>query len=104
MNLDFVKGGITSLWVCIYSLKIKLNFDHKNIVVVFYLKQQHCATCPQIFSSTCAFFRSITVCLTLPALFQVYQLPVQDCHKYSDCEKCTQARDPYCGWCVREGR
>uniref|UniRef100_A0A8B9F9Y7 Plexin-B2 n=1 Tax=Amazona collaria TaxID=241587 RepID=A0A8B9F9Y7_9PSIT len=35
---------------------------------------------------------------------KVHQLPVQDCHKYSDCEKCTQARDPYCGWCVREGR
>uniref|UniRef100_A0A8C0BYU7 Plexin-B2 n=1 Tax=Buteo japonicus TaxID=224669 RepID=A0A8C0BYU7_9AVES len=35
---------------------------------------------------------------------KVHRLPVQDCHKYSDCEKCTQARDPYCGWCVREGR
>lgn len=37
-------------------------------------------------------------------VFQVYRLPVQDCHKYSDCEKCAQARDPYCGWCVQEGR
>ncbi|XP_062439111.1 plexin-B2 isoform X2 [Rhea pennata] len=35
---------------------------------------------------------------------KVYRLPVQDCHKYSDCEKCAQAKDPYCGWCVREGR
>ncbi|KAM6306906.1 LOW QUALITY PROTEIN: plexin-B2-like [Podargus strigoides] len=26
---------------------------------------------------------------------KVHRLPVQDCHKYSDCEKCTQARDPY---------
>uniref|UniRef100_A0A8B9C8W9 Plexin-B2 n=1 Tax=Anser brachyrhynchus TaxID=132585 RepID=A0A8B9C8W9_9AVES len=35
---------------------------------------------------------------------KVHLLPVQDCLKYSDCEKCMQARDPYCGWCVREGR
>ncbi|XP_032867347.1 plexin-B2 [Tyto alba] len=35
---------------------------------------------------------------------KVHRVPVQDCYKYSDCEKCTQARDPYCGWCVREGR
>uniref|UniRef100_A0A8C3LXN1 Plexin-B2 n=1 Tax=Chrysolophus pictus TaxID=9089 RepID=A0A8C3LXN1_CHRPC len=35
---------------------------------------------------------------------KVHRLPVQQCHKYSDCEKCTQAQDPYCGWCVREGR
>ncbi|KAM8820267.1 plexin-B2 [Eudromia elegans] len=35
---------------------------------------------------------------------KVYRLPVQDCQKYSDCEKCAQAQDPYCGWCVREDR
>uniref|UniRef100_A0A8C3JE50 Plexin-B2 n=1 Tax=Calidris pygmaea TaxID=425635 RepID=A0A8C3JE50_9CHAR len=35
---------------------------------------------------------------------KVHRLPVQNCQEYSDCEKCIQARDPYCGWCVREGR
>ncbi|XP_014819489.1 PREDICTED: plexin-B2 [Calidris pugnax] len=35
---------------------------------------------------------------------KVHRLPVQNCQDYSDCEKCIQARDPYCGWCVREGR
>ncbi|NWJ10312.1 PLXB2 protein, partial [Crypturellus undulatus] len=35
---------------------------------------------------------------------KVYRLPVQDCQKYPDCEKCAQAQDPYCGWCVREDR
>uniref|UniRef100_A0A669P209 Plexin B2 n=1 Tax=Phasianus colchicus TaxID=9054 RepID=A0A669P209_PHACC len=34
---------------------------------------------------------------------KVHRLPVQQCHKYSDCEKCMQAQDPYCGWCVRKG-
>lgn len=47
---------------------------------------------------------SSVVRFVLRLVFQVYRLPVQDCHKYSDCEKCAQARDPYCGWCVREGR
>ncbi|XP_053321485.1 plexin-B2 [Spea bombifrons] len=35
---------------------------------------------------------------------KVYRVPVQDCHRYSDCNECVQAKDPYCGWCVLEGK
>ncbi|XP_068129736.1 plexin-B2 [Hyperolius riggenbachi] len=34
---------------------------------------------------------------------KVYRVPVQDCNRYSDCNECIQASDPYCGWCVIEG-
>ncbi|XP_032076613.1 plexin-B2 isoform X1 [Thamnophis elegans] len=35
---------------------------------------------------------------------KVFRLPVQDCVSYSTCNLCIQARDPYCGWCVTEGK
>uniref|UniRef100_A0A8C3S3G2 Plexin B2 n=1 Tax=Chelydra serpentina TaxID=8475 RepID=A0A8C3S3G2_CHESE len=35
---------------------------------------------------------------------KVFRLPVQECASYSNCTLCTQARDPYCGWCVIEGK
>nr|XP_033815623.1 plexin-B2 isoform X2 [Geotrypetes seraphini]XP_033815624.1 plexin-B2 isoform X2 [Geotrypetes seraphini] len=35
---------------------------------------------------------------------QLFRIPVQDCTHYSDCKQCVQAKDPYCGWCVVEGR
>uniref|UniRef100_A0A8C3I8V6 Plexin B2 n=1 Tax=Chrysemys picta bellii TaxID=8478 RepID=A0A8C3I8V6_CHRPI len=34
---------------------------------------------------------------------KVFRLPVQECASYSNCALCTQAQDPYCGWCVIEG-
>ncbi|XP_067420426.1 plexin-B2 isoform X2 [Emydura macquarii macquarii] len=34
----------------------------------------------------------------------VFRLPVQECASYSNCTLCTQAQDPYCGWCVIEGK
>uniref|UniRef100_A0A452IKN0 Sema domain-containing protein n=1 Tax=Gopherus agassizii TaxID=38772 RepID=A0A452IKN0_9SAUR len=34
---------------------------------------------------------------------KVFRLPVQECASYSSCTLCTQAQDPYCGWCVIEG-
>uniref|UniRef100_A0A672KCQ7 Plexin B2 n=1 Tax=Sinocyclocheilus grahami TaxID=75366 RepID=A0A672KCQ7_SINGR len=31
-------------------------------------------------------------------------LPVQACEQRHDCHSCVTQRDPYCGWCVLEGR
>uniref|UniRef100_A0A672SPE3 Plexin B2 n=1 Tax=Sinocyclocheilus grahami TaxID=75366 RepID=A0A672SPE3_SINGR len=31
-------------------------------------------------------------------------VPVQACEQKNDCQSCVSQRDPYCGWCVLEGR
>uniref|UniRef100_A0A8C7D6Y8 Plexin b2b n=1 Tax=Oncorhynchus kisutch TaxID=8019 RepID=A0A8C7D6Y8_ONCKI len=31
-------------------------------------------------------------------------VPVQTCHLKTDCQSCVSPWDPYCGWCVLEGR
>uniref|UniRef100_A0A672SQ42 Plexin B2 n=1 Tax=Sinocyclocheilus grahami TaxID=75366 RepID=A0A672SQ42_SINGR len=31
-------------------------------------------------------------------------MPVQACEQKNDCQSCVSQRDPYCGWCVLEGR
>uniref|UniRef100_A0A8C3I8U5 Plexin B2 n=1 Tax=Chrysemys picta bellii TaxID=8478 RepID=A0A8C3I8U5_CHRPI len=40
---------------------------------------------------------------SLGRILKVFRLPVQECASYSNCALCTQAQDPYCGWCVIEG-
>ncbi|TRY78985.1 hypothetical protein DNTS_005258 [Danionella cerebrum] len=35
---------------------------------------------------------------------KITKVPVQACHLKPDCQSCVAQRDPYCGWCVLEGR
>ncbi|XP_037703692.1 plexin-B2 isoform X2 [Choloepus didactylus] len=35
---------------------------------------------------------------------KVFRLPVQECTGFLNCSQCRDSQDPYCGWCVVEGR
>ncbi|XP_075900009.1 plexin-B2-like [Nelusetta ayraudi] len=35
---------------------------------------------------------------------KVTRVPVQSCHLKTDCQSCVSMKDPYCGWCVLEGK
>uniref|UniRef100_A0A4W4HQZ0 Plexin-B1 n=1 Tax=Electrophorus electricus TaxID=8005 RepID=A0A4W4HQZ0_ELEEL len=34
----------------------------------------------------------------------VSKRPVAECERHRDCQSCLEAQDPYCGWCVLEGK
>ncbi|XP_072552156.1 plexin-B1 isoform X2 [Salminus brasiliensis] len=34
----------------------------------------------------------------------VEKRPVAECERHTDCQSCIAAHDPYCGWCVLEGK
>uniref|UniRef100_A0A8C6U750 Plexin b2a n=1 Tax=Neogobius melanostomus TaxID=47308 RepID=A0A8C6U750_9GOBI len=40
----------------------------------------------------------------LVLLFQITKVSVQACHLKTDCQSCIDMKDPYCGWCVLEGK
>lgn len=42
--------------------------------------------------------------LSLACCPQVFRLPVQNCLSYPTCAQCLGSQDPYCGWCVADGR
>ncbi|XP_041833898.1 plexin-B2a [Melanotaenia boesemani] len=35
---------------------------------------------------------------------KITKVPVHACHLKTDCHSCVSMRDPYCGWCVLEGK
>ncbi|XP_072233761.1 plexin-B2-like [Leuresthes tenuis] len=35
---------------------------------------------------------------------KITKVPVQACHLKTDCHSCVTMKDPYCGWCVLEGK
>lgn len=37
-------------------------------------------------------------------MLQIAKVPVQTCLQKRDCQSCVRMEDPYCGWCVLEGR
>ncbi|XP_065145858.1 plexin-B2-like isoform X1 [Paramisgurnus dabryanus] len=50
------------------------------------------------------FFDSSFYHLYMTAGKKITKVPVQACEQKKDCQSCVSQRDPYCGWCVLEGR
>ncbi|XP_016396037.1 plexin-B2-like [Sinocyclocheilus rhinocerous] len=50
------------------------------------------------------FFNSTLDILYITTGRKITKVPVQACEQRHDCHSCVSLRDPYCGWCVLEGR
>ncbi|KAM9467496.1 plexin-B2a isoform 1-T2 [Clarias gariepinus] len=50
------------------------------------------------------FFDSTMDHLYITTMKKITKVPVQACEQKKDCHSCVSQRDPYCGWCVLEGR
>ncbi|XP_077090611.1 plexin-B2a [Siphateles boraxobius] len=50
------------------------------------------------------FFDSTSDHLYITTGRKITKVPVQACEQKNDCLSCVSQRDPYCGWCVLEGR
>uniref|UniRef100_A0A9J8C201 Sema domain-containing protein n=1 Tax=Cyprinus carpio carpio TaxID=630221 RepID=A0A9J8C201_CYPCA len=50
------------------------------------------------------FFNSALDHLYITTGRKITKVPVQACEQKNDCQSCLSQRDPYCGWCVLEGR
>ncbi|XP_052411041.1 plexin-B2a [Carassius gibelio] len=50
------------------------------------------------------FFNSNLDILYITTGRKITKVPVQACEQKNDCQSCISQRDPYCGWCVLEGR
>ncbi|KAL1275744.1 hypothetical protein QQF64_035367, partial [Cirrhinus molitorella] len=50
------------------------------------------------------FFNSNLDILYITTGRKITKVPVQACEQKHDCHSCVTQRDPYCGWCVLEGR
>ncbi|XP_016136353.1 plexin-B2-like [Sinocyclocheilus grahami] len=50
------------------------------------------------------FFNSALDHLYITTGRKLTKVPVQACEQKTDCQSCVSQRDPFCGWCVLEGR
>lgn len=61
-----------------------------------------CKSCVRLRLSVCKARKMLRACVV--CAFQVTKLNVAQCEKHLDCRSCLSNRDPYCGWCLLEGR
>uniref|UniRef100_A0A9J7Y3Z8 Plexin-B1 n=1 Tax=Cyprinus carpio carpio TaxID=630221 RepID=A0A9J7Y3Z8_CYPCA len=71
---------------------------HK-IVFTLFAHAKVASSCVLSVSNVRMVLRASDLCV-----FQVTKLHIAQCEKHLDCHSCLSNRDPYCGWCLLEGR